>query len=378
MKTYFAPAERSSRSELTRLIPILSKNPVINGLLTAVSGLLAVLNEHRQILALNETLLEMIGIDDAGKALGLRLGEALQCVHAHEMAGGCGTTELCSTCGAAISMVVSLSEDRPVEKTCALTARKGDREEDFFLRVRSCPMTFDDRRFLLLFMQDITHQQTMAGLEQVFFHDFNNMLQNVISVGELVLLKRKNTSELTRRIYRLSLRLAREITIQRCLTQTGSYIYQPLLRPVPVKQIFQEVRDMFYDHSVAKKKLLNVPERLPDLSFKTDISLLMRVLNNMVKNAFEATAEGDEVRFSLELSHDSLTFCVWNRQAISESVKKRIFQRNFSTKSETGRGLGTYAMKLLGEKFLAGKVNFTSSESEGTMFRISLPFDTGA
>jgi sensor histidine kinase regulating citrate/malate metabolism len=51
----------------------------------------------------------------------------------------------------------------------------------------------------------------------------------------------------------------------------------------------------------------------------------------------------------------------------------RIFQRNYSTKSDSGRGLGTYSMKLFGETYLGGKVDFTSSESEGTTFHLRLP-----
>jgi sensor histidine kinase regulating citrate/malate metabolism len=64
---------------------------------------------------------------------------------------------------------------------------------------------------------------------------------------------------------------------------------------------------------------------------------------------------------------------VWNVGEISKDVTKRIFQRNFSTKEEAGRGIGTYSMKLLGEEFLGGQVNFTTSKKEGTVFRFTYP-----
>ena len=51
METFFAPAERSSPDALKYQLEIVSCNPVIDGLLKTVSGLLAVLDEHRQILA---------------------------------------------------------------------------------------------------------------------------------------------------------------------------------------------------------------------------------------------------------------------------------------------------------------------------------------
>jgi sensor histidine kinase regulating citrate/malate metabolism len=37
-----------------------------------------------------------------------------------------------------------------------------------------------------------------------------------------------------------------------------------------------------------------------------------------------------------------------------------------------GRGIGTYSMKLFGEKYLKGKVWFTSSAENGTSFFFEL------
>jgi signal transduction histidine kinase len=49
-----------------------------------------------------------------------------------------------------------------------------------------------------------------------------------------------------------------------------------------------------------------------------------------------------------------------------------MFQRSFSTKG-AGRGLGSYSVKLLSERYLNGKVSFTSSEDEGTTFIARYP-----
>jgi sensor histidine kinase regulating citrate/malate metabolism len=48
-----------------------------------------------------------------------------------------------------------------------------------------------------------------------------------------------------------------------------------------------------------------------------------------------------------------------------------MFKRSFTTKG-IGRGLGTYSMKLLGEKYLKGKVGFESSKQNGTTFYIEI------
>ena len=53
-------------------------------------------------------------------------------------------------------------------------------------------------------------------------------------------------------------------------------------------------------------------------------------------------------------------------------VQLQLFQRSFSTKG-LGRGLGTYSMKLLSERYLGGRISFTSTEEAGTTFTASYP-----
>ena len=91
----------------------------------------------------------------------------------------------------------------------------------------------------------------------------------------------------------------------------------------------------------------------------------------MVKNGLEATASGGTVRLSYDGANGRHCFKVWNPGKIDDDVIPRIFQRYFSTKEGRGHGLGTYSMKLLGERFLGGKVQFSTGD-DGTTFEISL------
>jgi signal transduction histidine kinase len=373
MNTYFAPAERADEKRLQAEIEFVNKSPVIEGLLHSVSGMLAVLNVHRQVVALKTSFLEILGIGDPQQALGLRPGEAVKCIHAHETQGGCGTTKYCSTCGAAIAIVSSLGLNKAVERICALTINRAGIEVDISFSVRSNPIIIDGNRFLLLFLQDITRQQQWAALEKFFFHDINNMFAGLLAASEMLVAENPN-SDLAKTIHQLSLRLVKEVAIQKCLFQSEACDYLPLRYEVSVEQILEELKNIYANHPASLNKKLRLPQSFPNLSLNTDISLLMRVLCNMVTNAFEATSENGEVRVWIEPDEKTLSFCVWNQKSISEDIARRIFQRHFSTEDEIGRGLGTYSIKLFGEKFLGGKVNFTSSEKEGTIFRIVLPY----
>jgi len=88
METFFAPATRADKQQITYQVSQISHNPIMNTLLKTMSGLMIVLNEDRQIVAMNYDFLKSIGISDPEKVLGLRLGESLQCIHAYKEPAG--------------------------------------------------------------------------------------------------------------------------------------------------------------------------------------------------------------------------------------------------------------------------------------------------
>jgi signal transduction histidine kinase len=150
-------------------------------------------------------------------------------------------------------------------------------------------------------------------------------------------------------------------------------MYKPEAEEVSVETIVSKIENFFSDHPAVQSKKLMLPKKYPDKRIKTDPPMLLRVLTNMVMNAFEATETGGEVKLDVVYDNDTITFSVWNKECIPEDVQKRIFQQYFSTKNGNGRGFGTYSIKLIGEQFLRGKVSFSSRESKGTVFRFELP-----
>jgi signal transduction histidine kinase len=129
----------------------------------------------------------------------------------------------------------------------------------------------------------------------------------------------------------------------------------------------------FANHPVACNKSIEFQKKFPDILINTDFSLLSRVLCNMVINALETSGENDIIRFWLEQESNLLSFCVWNAQEIPQEIAGRVFQRNFSTKEQAGKGIGTFSVKLFGEEILGGRVWVRSSQKEGTIFSFSPP-----
>jgi signal transduction histidine kinase len=135
--------------------------------------------------------------------------------------------------------------------------------------------------------------------------------------------------------------------------------------------IWNTVNNIAY-HTVAHGKNIEVSEDAIRFDFNSDPIVLGRILMNMLKNALEATTSGGTVKTSCELNENNLIFWVQNQDEMSKEAKSHVFERQYSTKG-THRGIGTYSMRLLGEEYLGGDVNFRSDEKEGTTFYFSLP-----
>jgi signal transduction histidine kinase len=211
----------------------------------------------------------------------------------------------------------------------------------------------------------------VAALERTFFHDIKNMLAMLVGSSELQV--EENSPELAESINQASLRLNNEIAIQQCLLESEESCYKAHNIMVYTGQVIDDIESFFANHPLTQRKSIEFSVRNLDIEFCADIALLSRILCNMLLNALESSKENCTVKLWTEVAKGQVSFCVWNAGEIPANVAKRIFQRNFSTKNESGRGIGTYSMKLFGERIMGGKVSFETSALSGTVFKLVLP-----
>lgn len=377
MKTFYASPDRKSLHELSTDVEIVTNNPIIDTVLHSVSGLVAVLNAQRQIITVNHAYLDFLGIGQVETILGARPGESIGCIHAHEMPFGCGTSRHCATCGAAVSIVTSLANENPVERTCAITRETDGLTEDLYFNVRAHTMDLAGYHYVLLFIQDITREQRWANLERIFFHDIRNAVGSVLGWAELLLSDvRPELREDMKNLHRAAWRLSREIEIQYELNHGEEASLKPRYRETSVEEMVTEMTNTFRHHPLVPGKHLLFEDHTCNTRFSTDGIFFIRVMANMILNALEASADGDTIRIQARLDNDVLVFSVWNPGAIPEENQLRLFQKNFSTKEGPGRGIGTFSMKLLGEKILKGRIDFSSSLESGTEFCFRIPLSS--
>lgn len=105
-----------------------------------------------------------------------------------------------------------------------------------------------------------------------------------------------------------------------------------------------------------------------------DESQLVRVFNNLIKNAVQALVSDrvGEIHFHIKKKDEWVTVEIKdNGCGIDDIQKKRIFQPNFTTKS-SGTGLGLAMVKNIIESF-NGRISFESEPNIGSVFSISIP-----
>lgn len=374
MDTYFAPPQRVEKRFLRNQIESICASPVMDTLLQAANGLMVVINDARQVVAINHSFLKSLGISDPEEVLGLRLGEMLHCKHAFSEPNGCGTTRYCQSCGAVIAMLAAIDNDKTCEKICALTRSKNGRESDSCMLVRAQPLAVDGGRWILIYAQDITQQHFWASLENVFFHDLNNMICAMKNYSEYFHAQMP-VNPLSFRQKMLAERMAQEVKMQTKLADVKNAQSIAVSMETNLTRIRNQVFNVILVSNAMDGKRVKEDCPKEKISFRTDAMLVSKVLINMLLNALEATEAGGQVLFRTLVDGARVEWQVWNQAIIPEDIQLRIFQRYFSTKSGQGHGLGTYSMKLFGEDCLGGSVSFTSAAGKGTTFRFSLEVD---
>lgn len=373
LNTKFASAEREPVAKIKHQSEEFLSNKMFRQILDAVPEAVLVLNKQRQIVFVNKATVDTLGLDDWQMVCGLRPGEILRCNHSTLEAGGCGTSKFCKYCGAVTAILMSQEEGKHVENECRITqSGSGDALD---LKVKAAPLEFNDNVYTVFTVLDISDQKRKQVLQRIFFHDILNTAGGLSGFSELLQsAKTEEAEEYKEAIFELSQRIVDEINSQRQLLAAENDELEISVGDVNSLDLIQTVADAYKSHLITGNRKVKIDENAESILIKSDEVLLSRVLGNLVKNALEATDPMQTVMVGCQKVDDTVQFSVKNHRVMPDSVKMQIFKRSFSTKGD-GRGLGTYSIKLFTEKYLKGKVEFTSNEEEGTTFFVSYPIE---
>lgn len=370
--TEYASAKRSPLEQI-----MIDKWNIENGadtlvMLDAVPMYVLVLNNNRQIVYSNKIATDFLTKNSNGSILGLRPGEAIGCQHAFKTGSGCGTSNFCSTCGAVNSILKSINGE-PDVRECRISETLSG--EIFDLRVWSTPTTIHNEIYHIFAMKDIADENRRKVLERIFFHDIMNLAGGLRGIAYLLNdSDGEENKDLLPILDMTANNLIDEINAQKMLLEAESNLLAVNAVSFNVADLFTSVLRIYKLHSSAEGKKILIDENSWNGMMKSDFTLLKRVIGNMVKNALEASPFGKAVCMNAVQTPETIILSVHNDTFMPPDVQLQMFQRSFSTKG-TGRGLGTYSIKMLTEKYLGGNVRFESTKEAGTTFFVELPVE---
>ena len=369
LKTYYASAERAGSDILIKQRDQLISNELLVNISNSVSQMLLVLNRHRQIVYANKPFCDFLGISDPQSIIGKRPGEAVKCKYSYECQAGCGTSEFCKTCGA-VNAILESESGIQSEKECQILTKENMALD---LKVLATPFETENETLTIFAVNDISHEKRKNILEKVFYHDVLNSAGSISGLSSILkeLEDPDEKAEIAALISRACDNLVNEIQSQKQLVSAEQGELEINLSPFASVEILQELAELYSKHEVIGDKYIVIDKTSQNFIVKTDLSLLRRIIGNMIKNALEAESGKSQVVLKCQQNGVGNRFSVHNQTFIPREIQLQLFKRSFTTKG-VGRGIGTYSMKLLGEKYLNGKVGFESTPEEGTTFYIDL------
>jgi len=184
LSTGFATGERKGIAQISAVHHRILEIPHLQELLNAFPTPAVILNDCLQIVAANQRVCELLNRRQE-ELLGMRPGEAFNCLHWQEGKCGCGPSRFCETCGAVRAILRSRQEGGEDTQECTITRRMDEGEGALVLRVTaSC---FDLEGQLTLFsLHDISQERRRALLERMFYHEVRNTAAGVRGLLEIL------------------------------------------------------------------------------------------------------------------------------------------------------------------------------------------------
>ena len=203
-------------------------------------------------------------------------------------------------------------------------------------------------------------------------HEIKNPLTPMkLNIQYLQHLMKSNPEDFKERFEKASVGIIEQIdTLASIATEFSNFAKLPgiKLEVLNLTELISSTVEVFSKH----KHVSIVNQILSDqLMVKVDREQCLRVFNNLLQNAVQATEETQEAHIEINCEQKSNRLIISikdNGCGISEELKPKIFSPNFTTKS-TGSGLGLAMVKNIMEGF-GGRIYFESEKNKGSVFYI--------
>ena len=222
----------------------------------------------------------------------------------------------------------------------------------------------------------------LKSKQELLQHDMRLLLISIMGFANL-LIKRTSLNEVQlaycKQIQHASIQLENMVNTYLDISNLEQEAFQPDKALFNLLDIIKQSRKTLHfladeknvDISIIYNKgMLSIDDVL---SFEGSRVYLQNAIDNLVKNAIEASPPDKRVKIKIKDADAFVSISVHNWGTVPEDVRSTFFEKYASSGKKKGLGLGTYMAKLV-VKTHAGQIGFNSSEDEGTEVLMTLPF----
>jgi len=232
------------------------------------------------------------------------------------------------------------------------------------IRVSAKPLAGAGNELTMFSIIDTTQENRTRLLERAFLHDLVNAAGSIQMLIDLLTggTSRQERDEYINLLQVSVNRLLSEIYHEKMMLDSSG------CTPFNVREILTALAE-YYRHHFGRNCRIEITETAAEsLALAGDQTLLVRVLDNMLRNAVEAAGHGGLVTLGCRQIGGELEFWVHNPNTISENVRAKIFHPSFTVDGKD-RDQDT---KLLGE-LCGGTVAVSSDQQSGTTYSVRYP-----
>ncbi|MBX7203012.1 MAG: GHKL domain-containing protein [Bacteroidia bacterium] len=207
-------------------------------------------------------------------------------------------------------------------------------------------------------------------------HEIKNPLTPIkLSIQHLNRAWHDNAPDFEQRLDRFAKTLIEQIdTLSHIATEFSNFAQMPrmVIEQVDLHEMLHNVVDFFSkDNNIECEFTTTETGKCLTLS---DREQLLRVFNNLIRNAIQSIPEGNKGLIQVSLTHNEKAWVIAvsdNGSGIPLEIREKIFYPNFTTRTG-GMGLGLALVKSIIESS-GGSVEFSTALNQGSTFYVYLP-----
>ena len=247
----------------------------------------------------------------------------------------------------------------------------------------------DGIRWVDSFIIDVSgrkkHEKLKEEVHHMTRHDLKGPLTGIINLPTLISLEKNLTplqEEYLENIRRAGFRMTEMINMSLNLykMEIGEYLFCPFNLDFEelLKKVVAELEGLCASMKVricfeALKSEGHGPDEFVAPGEET---LCFTLFQNLLKNAIEASAEGQTVLISLRRTDQAIQIKIHNQGQVPEELIPCFFEKYATAGKLGGTGLGTYSAKLF-TQIHGGEIQVTSDAETGVVLSVCLPAGPG-